>query len=436
MSTPTMNTPPQTDTSSQTPAPGSPANDERWKTLVQQLPQMPPELAINLLIERAIESQASDIFIASAADGVSVSYRLLGIVNQATVLPLELGHRCMTHIRAASGLRFSEKLHPQDGRWEFKRSNGKTVDLRLSILPTLYGESIAIRILERESDLRYLKHLGFVGPQLNQMSGLLYNPSGLILVTGPTGVGKTTTVYACLHHLNDGSRKIHTIEDPIEYSVPGLQQTQVDIRSKVDFDEVLRSVIRQGPDVIMIGEIRDRETADLTLRASASGQLVFATLHAPVASATIQSLLTMGISPFLLGASILAVVGQRLIRVLNPETRMGVDLSKAPRTFEEVQQYLKPGEGKMVFAAKDSDDPRHGFIGRTGLFEILPFTPTIRKMISDLKPGSTIAQQAIQEGMLDFRRAGLMKVAQGVTSFDEINRVVPSGNLWVDDLPL
>jgi type II secretory ATPase GspE/PulE/Tfp pilus assembly ATPase PilB-like protein len=389
-----------------------------------------PELAVLLLIDYAVRIGASDLFFSSNESHVEVSARHLGIIKSLARLRNEMGVRCMTHIKAMAGIKFDERRRPQDGRWVRRYASGRTVDLRLNTMPTLYGDSFAIRVLDRDSLLRPLDALGLVGPQLGLLLSWLQSPSGLILVTGSTGAGKTTTLYSCLQHLNDGRRKIHTIEDPVEYAIEGLRQSQVDEINGPDYQQLMRSVLRQGPDVVMIGEIRDQAAAETAVRAANSGHLVFATTHAPFASGAIQSMLSMGIHPHFLCTSLLGVVGQRLLRTLCPESKVPVDLSHAPRTFEEVQDYLQAGEGQIVYAAGKDDNGNEGFSGRTGVFELLQPSAGIRTLIYDGRSAGEISRCALDEGLIGMRRAALIKVAQGITSFDEILRVVPTGATW------
>jgi type II secretory ATPase GspE/PulE/Tfp pilus assembly ATPase PilB-like protein len=401
-------------------------------TIPWEQKNLAPEQIISLVVNHAVQLNASDIFISSNEHDVGVSIRHLGIVKQITNLPTELGIRCFAFIRTMSQMKFAERRHPQDGRWVFTSGDGRVLDLRLNAIPTLYGESFAIRLLQRDSALRSLETLGFVGPQLGTMVSTLHSNSGLVLVTGPTGSGKTTTIYACLHYLNDGRKKIHTIEDPVEYSVPGLHQSQIDATHGADFADMLRGVIRQGPDVIMIGEVRDRNTADTAVRAANSGQLVFASLHASVAATAIQSLLSLGVSPYFLCTSLLAVTCQRLIRTLRPETRVPIDLSSAPHTFDEIRPWLDYNQGNTAYAASAEGDRNEGYASRTGVFEVMTPSPAIRRLITDMRPASDIQSRAVEEGMLDFRRASLLKVAQGITTFDEMQRILPTGDTWID----
>lgn len=403
-----------------------------WAIDTSDFRNLPVENCVGRLVEHALTLQASDLFLSCNEADVEVSVRYLGIVHRVASLDLDVGFRCMAHIRATSGMKFAERRHPQDGRWVFRSQSGKVTNLRLSTLPSLYGESFAIRLLERNGPLERLEALGFVGPQLGIVDGLVRSPGGLILVTGPTGSGKTTTLYAFLHHLNDGRRRIHTIEDPIEYGVAGLRQSQVDETNGPTFYELLRGVFRQNPDVIMIGEIRDAITAQTAVRAANSGQLVFATLHSTVAASAIHTLFSLDVPAYFLCTSLLAVISQRLVRTIDHSKARRIDLEQAPRTFEEVKRYLSGNEGRYIFTA-DDDGGNEGYVGRTGLFEVLTMSKEIRDLISRQSPAATIARTAVENGMLDFRKAGLLKVAQGLTSFEELDRVVPTGDMWIDE---
>jgi type II secretory ATPase GspE/PulE/Tfp pilus assembly ATPase PilB-like protein len=350
----------------------------------------------------------------------------MGIIKPIVTLSREKGVRCMVWLRNLASLKLDEHRRPMDGRGRFQLKDGRWLDLRVSLIPTLHGESIAMRILVPDSRLKNLDALGFVGPQQSMIRGTLENPGGLILISGPTGCGKTTTLYSCLHYLNDGRRRIHTLEDPIEYSVRGLYQSYVNSFHGADFAEMLRGVVRQNPDVIMVGELRHPLAVDTAVRAANSGQLVFASLHSAVAASAVQSMIGLGATPFFLATSLLAVISQRLLRVLDPATRVPLDLSMAPHTFDEVRAWLQPDEAVTVYAANKNGTVDEGYAGLTGLYEVMMVSPPVRKLISDGRPASEIARCAVDEGMIDFRRAALIKVAQGITSFDEMQRVVPN----------
>jgi len=254
-----------------------------------------PEEAVSRLIDHAVAIQASDLYLTSNENHVAVLARHLGIVRILTVLNLELGRRCLNAIKALAGMDVVEHRRPQDGRWLRHLPSGDKIDLRINTIPTLFGEDFTLRLLVRRPSFVNLENLGMELQDYHQLLNILASPSGLILVTGPTGSGKTTTLYACLGYLNNGLRKINTIEDPVEYAVDGIRQSQVNQQLDVDFPELLRSVLRQAPDIIMVGEIRDPLTAETAVRAANSGHLVLATLHAPIAAGAIQSMLSFGI---------------------------------------------------------------------------------------------------------------------------------------------
>jgi type II secretory ATPase GspE/PulE/Tfp pilus assembly ATPase PilB-like protein len=393
-----------------------------------------PENAVARLVDHAAEMMVSDLFFTTNENHVGVSGRHLGMLRLMSVMPLDFGRRCMAHIKALASMDVAERRRPLDGRWVRPREGQSTIDLRISTIPTLYGEDYTLRLLVRDSQLLSLEQLGLLRKDYNQLLNLLNSPSGLILVTGPTGSGKTTTLYACLTYLNNGERKINTIEDPIEYAVEGVRQSQINPRLDVDFPELLRSVLRQAPDVIMVGEIRDPKTAETAVRAANSGHLVLATLHAPVAAGAIQSMLSLGVHPHFLSSSLRGVLAQRLIRTLCPACKMSFDLTEAPHTFDEVKQWLEPGQGHLLYAPRGcSECHMTGYIGRTGVFELLTVTREIRKLIYERQPTQAIRQKAIEEGMIEFKQSALLAVARGETSAEEVLRVVPTEYLGLDD---
>jgi len=399
-----------------------------------ELPEMAAEEAVAAIIDHAVSMTASDLFFATNEDHVAVQIRRLGIVRPIMRLSPESGRRYMTYIKTAASMDIAERRRPLDGRLIHTLRDGQVVDLRINTIPTLYGEDFAIHILERNTRLRSIQQLGMSPHELNQFTTMLNSPSGLILVTGPTGSGKTTTLYACLSHLNDGRRKIHTIEDPIEYALPGLRQSQVNPAIGLGFPDLLRALLRQSPDVIMIGEIRDDVTAETAVRAANSSHLVFATLHAPVAAAAVQSMRSLGVRAHFLSTCLLGVVAQRLIRTLCPKCRVAFDISHAPKTYDEVRAWLEPEEGKHLYAPKGCDAcDMSGYSDRTGVFEIMTFSNEIRQLIADGKPTRDMRAKAIEQGMREFRHAALLKVAKGQTSTEEVFRAIPSEYLLLED---
>jgi type II secretory ATPase GspE/PulE/Tfp pilus assembly ATPase PilB-like protein len=410
------------------------AADEADALLRITVNDLGPEEATARIIDHAAGMQISDLFFTTNENHVAVQARHLGMLRLITVMPLELGRRCISHMKAMADMDLTARGRPLDGRWIYQHEAGKTIDLRIVSIPTLFGEDFTMRLLPRHSQLLSIDHLGLRATNYNQLVNLLNSPSGLILATGPTGSGKTTTLYACLAYLNNGERKINTIEDPIEYALDGVRQSQVNPRGDVGFPELLRSVLRQSPDVIMIGEIRDPVTAETAVRAANSGHLVLATLHAPVAAGAVQSMLTLGVHPHFLSNSLLGVMAQRLIRTLCPHCKQAFDLVDSAQTFEEVRQWMEPGEGRVLYGPRGCKECRMvGYLGRTGVFEVMTVSRALRKLILSRQPTQAIRQKAVEEGMLEFRHAALLKVAQGETSIEEVFRVVPSEYLGVED---
>ncbi|MGF1635097.1 MAG: GspE/PulE family protein [Phycisphaerae bacterium] len=404
------------------------------RTQMIDVSKLPPETAVERLIEHAVAMGSSDLFLCTNEEHVAVQVRHLGIIRPISVETSDRGRRMLSHIRAASGTEVSEKRRPHDGRWIYETDAGESVDLRISVIPTMYGEDIGLRLLPRDRGLMSLGDIGMTKKQQGVFEGMISSPSGLILITGPTGSGKTATLYSALQKLNDGQRKVNTIEDPVEYVVPGLRQSQVNPAIDLGFSDLLRAVLRQNPDVIMIGEIRDADTAQTAVRAANSGIIVLATLHAPSAAAAIQSMRAYDVHPHFLSTSLRGVVGQRLVRTLDPASRREFDLSDATHTFDDIRDMLSPGEGNVLYAPGPTEaNQMTGYSGRTGVFEVLPVSRAIRQMIADGLPARNIHERAVQEGMLEFRKAALLAVARGYTSTEEVTRVVPAEALLLED---
>jgi type II secretory ATPase GspE/PulE/Tfp pilus assembly ATPase PilB-like protein len=381
---------------------------------------------VPFLVDYAAKLRVSDLFFNANEDGVEVAARHLGLLRHLVVLPAELGRRCVLYIKTMADMNISERRRPMDGRWLFSRQSGHRLDLRINTIPTLYGEDLTLRILDQEHRLLGIDQLGLDRTLYNNLLRVLASPSGLMLVTGPTETGKSTTLYACLNHLNNGERKINTIEDPIEYSIRNLRQSQVNSKIGLGFDELLRSVLRQAPNVIMIGEIRDPETAMTAVLAANSGHLVLSTLHAPVSTGAVESLLRLGVHPHLLSNSLLGVIAQRLLRTLCPKCKMSFRVP-GPNLFSEVQRYLEPGQGEYLYGPRGCPECHMtGYSGRTGVFEMLRVSPDLRAMIDERAPSSLLRKKAAEEGMVVFRHSALLKVAQGETSIEEVVRVLPA----------
>lgn len=397
------------------------------------------EEAFDQIIHDAIAAGASDVYFQPNEDNFTVAFRQYGVQRHVAELPSDIGRRLISHVKVVAGMDHAERRRPQDGRQRYHAKLANTpptarVDLRINTLPTMFGEDCTIRLLRRDFGPCELNALGMANHDVNHALAMIYNPSGLILCTGPTGSGKTTTLYAFLKELNNGRRKINTIEDPVEYTVEGVRQTQINPAIHLDFPELLRSVLRQSPDVILIGEIRDDTTAQVTVQAANSGHLVLSTLHSPVAVAAIQSMRGLHVHAQFLATALTGVISQRLVRTLCHQCRKPVDIAQAPNAFSEIKQWLGPDEGHTLYAPIGCDAcGQSGYRGQTGLFEVLHVSPAIRQLISDGAPTAEIRRTAVKEGMLEFRQSALLNVARGETSLEEVFRVVPSEYLVVQD---
>jgi type II secretory ATPase GspE/PulE/Tfp pilus assembly ATPase PilB-like protein len=392
------------------------------------------EQTVSRMIRQAVDLPASDLFLTWNEEDCSVSVRHLGISKRLTRINREEGRRVVNYVKAMAGMDLAQKMRPLDGRWLCQLENGKRVDLRVNTIPTMYGEDMALRLFDSQISLRQLEQLGLHRRDLGILKTLLSSPSGLILVTGPTGSGKTTTLYACLHHLNDGTRKINTIEDPIEYALEGVHQSSINPKIKLDFPELLRSVLRQAPDVIMVGEIRDPVTAETAVRAANSGHLVLATLHAPIAAGAVDSMLSLEVHPHFLGSCLLGVLTQRLVRTLCDHCKRSYDISESPHTFDDVRPWLQPGQGELLYSAPGCHHcNQEGYTGRTGVFEVLKASKEIRRLIAERRTVREIRDKAVEQGMLDMRRSALLKVADGITSTEEVVRMIPTEHLMPDE---
>ena len=377
---------------------------------------------VNHIINQAITTNASDIHLEPFADDLILRYRIDGMLYEQEAPPKRLNSALVTRIKIMAHLDIAERRLPQDGRIRIK-SQGKDIDIRVSTLPTLFGESVVMRILDRGNIVVKLDHLGFPKKELEQFQNLIHKPYGQILVTGPTGSGKTTTLYGSLEKINTPDKKIVTIEDPVEYQLRGVNQVHIRPQIGLTFANGLRSIVRQDPDVIMIGEIRDSETADVAIQSALTGHLVFSTVHTNDAAGAITRLQEMGIESFLISSALLGVLAQRLVRVIctqckesctiNPEVllEMGIDGPAPPNTFR----------GKGCHHCNET-----GYRGRTGIYELLVINEEIRKLILTQASSQEIRERAIQLGMTTLRQDGWRKILEGVTTAEEIIRVTHS----------
>lgn len=390
---------------------------ERLKDIASEAPVI---RLVNLIITKAVEKGASDIHIEPYEDALYVRYRIDGILQDADAPPKRLQAAIISRVKIMAKLNIAERRLPQDGRIKL-RVLGKEIDLRVSAMPTVYGESVVMRILDRSSIVFSLQRLGFGPDTLGGFQELIAKPYGIILVTGPTGSGKTTTLYAALEKINSKEKKIITVEDPVEYQLNGVNQIQVKPQIGLTFGHCLRSIVRQDPDIIMIGEIRDLETAEIAIQSALTGHLVFSTLHTNDAAGAITRLVDMGIEHFLVASSIEGILAQRLVRVL-------CDKCKEPYPLDgEVQTDLGMDEvdgNVVVFRPTGcAECNQTGYRGRTGIFELLMVSEEIRDLVMRKTSSNVIRNRAVELRMRLLRQDGWRKVRKGITSIEEVLRV-------------
>ncbi|MFH1347489.1 MAG: ATPase, T2SS/T4P/T4SS family [Candidatus Margulisiibacteriota bacterium] len=374
---------------------------------------------VNLLILRAANERASDIHIEPTETQVRVRYRVDGLMHDVSKAPSFLHSSIITRIKVLARMDIAESRIPQDGRFELKTEE-KDIDIRVSSYPTIYGECIVMRLLDKSSVMYGLRDLGFSEENLKIFEEVIKRPYGIILVTGPTGSGKTTTLYATLAQIINPETNLMTVEDPVEYELEGVRQSQINPKAGLEFANALRSILRQDPDVILVGEIRDLETARVSIQAAMTGHVVFSTLHTNDAAGTLTRLLDMGIEPFLAASSVAAAIAQRLVRTICP--RCKVSFAPPKEILQKVG--LDSDKGRKFYQGKGCKNCRNsGYKGRTGIFEILVVNKEIRELIIKKASGAEIRQAAIKAGMKTLREDGMLKVSEGITTLDEVLRV-------------
>lgn len=388
-----------------------------------QLPAagLSPRDAWEQLCTIAVREQASDIHLTWQADGLRVALRLDGRIAPQGVIPADYAQRLINHVKVEGGMDLSEHRRPQDGHTT-RTVDERPIDLRLSLLPTNHGEDIAIRILDREIGLLGIEQLGICGPQAAALLNLVNSPSGLVLVSGPTGAGKTTTLYALLTLLADGSRKVVTIENPIEFDLPAVTQSQVNPRLGVDYASLMRTVLRHDPNVIMIGEIRDAETAAAVVRAANSGRLVLATSHAVHSGAALDSLIQLGADRLYLARALRGVVAQTLVRRLCPYCTIRLEETAADtHILDDVRHLLGSSEHPVLSMGRGCPHCRHtGYRGRLGVFEVLTADDDLRQLIASGAPSRDVYQHAVARQMTTITQAGKLAALRGLTTIEEL----------------
>jgi len=376
---------------------------------------------VNLLLQQAIRDRASDIHIEPFEKELRVRYRIDGVLQEVSSPPKRLHPAIVSRIKILSDMNIAERRLPQDGRMRL-RTGGRQIDLRVSTVPTLFGESVVMRILDRSTALLGLEELGMRAEALERFRRLIRMPHGIILVTGPTGSGKTTTLYAALSEIYTPEKKIITIEDPVEYQLTGVNQIQVRPNIGLTFASGLRHIVRQDPDIIMVGEIRDAETVDIAIHAALTGHLVFSTLHTNDAAGAISRMLDMGAEPYLVASSLIGVIAQRLVRVNCP--RCSKPVRETPEALLEVGISPDEAEGARLMAGQRCEECKFtGYRGRTGLFEMLLIDDTVRQMVMSRVASLEIKQYGIQQGMTPLLIEGQHRILTGKTTIEEVLRV-------------
>ena len=396
---------------------------EHLKDLASEAPVI---RLVNLIINRALERRASDIHVEPFENRLIVRYRIDGVLHEAESPPRRLSAAVISRIKIMANLDIAERRLPQDGRIKL-RVQGKEIDLRVSTVPTMHGESVVMRILDKGGVALDFHALGFDDANLKIFTAILDQPHGILLVTGPTGSGKTTTLYAALDRLNKSDVKILTVEDPVEYQMPGINQIQVKPQIDLTFSNALRSIVRQDPDVIMIGEIRDLETAQIAMQSALTGHMVLSTIHTNDAAATINRLLDMGVEDYLLTSTVVGIEAQRLVRVLCAHCKASY------HPVEEVVEQMRlrrftsaasAGKALTLYHAKGCEHCGHtGYFGRLSIIEVLPMTDALRSLIMRHATASELRAAAIAEGMETIYENGLKKAVEGVTTIEEVLRV-------------
>ncbi|MDL1969463.1 MAG: Flp pilus assembly complex ATPase component TadA [Candidatus Desulfofervidaceae bacterium] len=389
------------------------------EVIKEQVEKAPVVKFVNQLIFNAIRERASDIHIAPREDRMSVRFRIDGVLHEILSPPKEVQHAIISRIKILAGMDIAERRLPQDGRFTVEYEH-RNVDLRVSSLPTIFGEKIVIRLLEKDK-LLGLEEVGFDERDVEIFKKWIKRSYGMILLTGPTGSGKTTTLYAAINFIKSPEKNIITLEDPVEYQLKDVEQVQINPKIGLTFAAGLRTILRQDPDIILVGEIRDLETAEMAVRSALTGHLVLSTLHANDAVSTVVRLVNMGIEPFLVCASLNLVVAQRLVR------KICFDCKEAFTPQPEIMEYMGLDTAKKITLYRGRGCPRcryTGYLGRTAIYEFLEITPRIKELILKQASLEELRQAAKATGMQTLQESGIKKVMKGITTFEEVMRVV------------
>lgn len=387
------------------------------KSLEQLASEAPVVRFVNTILEQAVSDRASDIHVEPEQDNLRVRTRIDGVMRRTGEFPMRLHPAVVSRIKILSGMDISDKRRPQDGRFDI-RANGRLLDIRVSTFPTVHGENVVMRLLDKTGGGIKLSELGLSPEVASHIDTTIRQPHGIILVTGPTGSGKSTTLYAFLNALNSEDRNIMTLEDPVEYQLPLVRQCQVNPKAGITFASGLRSILRQDPDIIMVGEIRDAETAEVAFQAALTGHLVLSTLHTNDAAGALTRMIDMNVEPFLIASSVLAIIAQRLIR--RNCDRCSASCSPAPEVMERLGVTGAAAFQRGVGCAACG---QRGYRGRIGIYELMPISQEIRRLVMDRRSSEEIKAQAVRDGMRTLRQDGIDKAMAGITTPEEVLRV-------------
>ncbi|MFH1840965.1 MAG: ATPase, T2SS/T4P/T4SS family [Candidatus Shapirobacteria bacterium] len=387
--------------------------------------EAPVAKIVSTILEFAVRARASDVHIEAQEDKTRVRYRIDGILHEKLILPRSIHDALVSRIKILAGMKIDEKRVPQDGRFNFK-TNDAEVDLRVSSLPTVHGEKIVMRLLKKSGGVPDLPDLGLRGRALKDLQDSILRPHGIILVCGPTGSGKTTTLYSALMRINTPKLNIMTLEDPVEYQMAGVNQVQINPVAGLTFASGLRSFLRQDPNIIMVGEIRDKETAELAVQAALTGHLVFSTVHTNNASQAIPRMIDLGVEPFLLASSLTCLLAQRICRRVCPECQE--KFTPLPEVAEDVCRVLgkllpDKKEIKLTRGKKCAACNNTGYLARIGIYEVLPVTEKLSRLLLERAAALDIEKQALLEGMITMKQDGYLKALDGLTTIEEVLRV-------------
>lgn len=379
----------------------------------------PVAMALNMIIEEAVKARASDIHIEPEENKVRVRYRIDGILHEVMSLPVGVLLPLTSRVKILSGMNIADRLRPQDGQFSIE-TKGKSIDVRVAVINTVHGEMTVMRLLDKTLGAKSLSQLGLLPESQEKFEKMLTSPYGMIVISGPTGAGKTTTLYAAVNSLDRQSNNIITVEDPVEYRFENINQIQVNPKAGVTFATGLRAIVRLDPDIILVGEIRDKETAEIAVQSALTGHLVLSSVHANDTVGVIYRLLDLGIEPFLISSSIIGVVAQRMVRRICPYCARPVQASLVERIA--YQQVMGEEVTEFIYGAGCKACVYTGYLGRTGIFEILTMSDALRQMLMEKQPADKLREQALKEGMVSIALDGMMKVKKGITTPYEVIR--------------